>query len=77
MLSEALTADEGGRVCRSGGGEQHGGEGACEGASAVSTPGSGASASSRVATRIASLQEKFAAAEQLLQGSLAEPAMAA
>lgn len=38
-----------------------------------STPGSGASASSRVAGRIASLQEKFAAAEQLLQGPLPQP----
>lgn len=36
--------------------------------STVSTPGSGVSASSHIASRIASLQEKFAAAEQLLQG---------
>lgn len=36
--------------------------------SAASTPGSGVSASSHIASRIASLQEKFAAAEQLLQG---------
>lgn len=41
--------------------------------STTSTPGSGVSASSHIASRIASLQEKFAAAEQLLQGgSIAE-----